>query len=136
MGVPTTPCREWHAANVKGYGYRWDRKRKRVVLIHRWVVAQLLGWDAIEGRVVMHLCDNPACYRYDHLRVATQDDNMRDAWEKGHTEGAFVTRTHCKRGHEFNEANTYVNPDGDRECRRCRADATARSRRGRLLRES
>lgn len=30
--------------------------------------------------------------------------------------------THCKRGHEFTEANTYRKPDGHRNCRRCRAD--------------
>ncbi len=29
--------------------------------------------------------------------------------------------THCKRGHEYNEANAYTNPnDGKRHCRKCR----------------
>lgn len=122
-----TACREWHGANTNGYGVRWDRKRKRVVLLHRWVVAQVLGWEAIEDLYVMHLCDNPACYRYDHLQVGTQQDNARDAWDKGRSDGAFVRRSHCKRGHEFTE-DTYVTPDGRRQCRRCRADAVARSR--------
>jgi len=27
--------------------------------------------------------------------------------------------THCKRGHEFTAANTYVSPDGWRHCKRC-----------------
>ena len=27
--------------------------------------------------------------------------------------------THCKRGHEFDEANTYWRPDGSRRCRSC-----------------
>jgi hypothetical protein len=51
--------------------------------MHRWVVAQIDGWDAIEGKVVMHACDNPACYRYDHLRIGTQADNTRDMDSKG-----------------------------------------------------
>ena len=28
--------------------------------------------------------------------------------------------THCKRGHEYTEENTYVHPDGTRSCRACR----------------
>lgn len=29
------------------------------------------------------------------------------------------SRTHCKYGHKFNENNTYMNPNGSRECRIC-----------------
>lgn len=28
-------------------------------------------------------------------------------------------RTHCKRGHLFDEANTYIGPKGKRRCRAC-----------------
>ena len=39
-------------------------------------------------------------------------------------------KTHCPKGHEYTEANTYVFSDGRRRCRRCRIDATiARNRR-------
>lgn len=34
-------------------------------------------------------------------------------------------KTQCKRGHAFNEKNTYVDPRGSQQCRRCQA--TARS---------
>lgn len=57
--------------------------------MHRWVVAQIDGWDAIEGKEVMHLCDNPACYRYDHLRIGTRSDNMQDSIAKGRFNRAF-----------------------------------------------
>lgn len=30
-------------------------------------------------------------------------------------------KTHCIRGHEFTEANTYWRPDGNRDCRKCKA---------------
>lgn len=30
-------------------------------------------------------------------------------------------RTHCKNGHEFTEANTFITPQGWRKCRRCAA---------------
>lgn len=31
------------------------------------------------------------------------------------------TRTHCPHGHEYNEGNTALTPDGRRQCRACRA---------------
>lgn len=35
-------------------------------------------------------------------------------------------RTHCMRGHEFSEGNTYWRPDGRRGCRVCRDDGAYR----------
>jgi hypothetical protein len=80
-----TPCREWRGATSHGYGQKWDKEQRKSVLLHRWVVAQIDGWDAIKGKVVMHLCDNPPCYRYDHLRISTHGDNGRDRNAKGRT---------------------------------------------------
>ena len=117
-----TPCREWQGAKSSGYGSRWDRELKKVVRVHRWVVAQIDGWDAIEGKVVMHLCDNPACYRYDHLRIGAQADNIADASRKGRTNNQYRGKTHCPQGHEYDEANTYTHPNGRRQCRRCRRE--------------
>lgn len=34
---------------------------------------------------------------------------------------ARKARTHCKRGHLFDEKNSYINKNGDRFCRACRA---------------
>lgn len=34
-----------------------------------------------------------------------------------------ASKTHCKRGHPFNLANTYYAPDGQRRCRTCLRDA-------------
>ena len=45
--------------------------------------------------------------------------------------------THCKRGHEFNEDNTYVNPnDGRRTCRICVAAGRAKWKRERGIPET
>ena len=115
-----TPCREETRLTSWGYGYRTvDGKRWRT---HRWVVAQIDGEEAIEGKVVMHKCDNPACYRYDHLAIGTQTDNMRDMSDKGRSNGQ--TKTHCVQGHEYTTENTYIKPNGNRSCKACKRAAT------------
>ena len=80
---PTSPCREWQgASDDRGYGKKRDKELRKTVLVHRWVVAQVEGWDALGGKAVMHLCDNPRCYRYDHLRIGTWNDNNQDMKSK------------------------------------------------------
>lgn len=122
---PPTPCREWQLhRNSAGYGMRWDRDLGRDVLVHRWVMAQLHGWDALRDRVVMHLCDNPACFRADHLLVGTHGLNHIDMHAKGR---GPERRTHCHAGHEFTPENTYWK-NGWQHCRACRREATRRWR--------
>lgn len=77
---PTTPCVEWTGATSGGYGVR--RIAGRNVRVHR------LAWEQANGpvpadRIVMHLCDNPPCYRLDHLVLGTHKDNSDDKWAKG-----------------------------------------------------
>src|SRR5512134_3040927 len=36
--------------------------------------------------------------------------------------------THCKRGHPWNEENTYISPNGKRNCRACRRITDAENR--------
>ena len=73
------PCREWTGQRTKA-GYGW---KKRHVYMHRWVMAQIHGWEALKGKVVRHHCDNPPCYRYDHLQLGTQADNIVDMKVRG-----------------------------------------------------
>jgi hypothetical protein len=39
-------------------------------------------------------------------------------------------KTHCPKGHPFNEANTAITRDGARRCRQCDAERGRRRRRG------
>lgn len=66
-------------------GYVQIRRGGELVLLHRWIV------ERVEGRtlkpwpeeVVMHVCDTPDCFLYEHLRVGTQRDNALDMLAKG-----------------------------------------------------
>ncbi|MGH7179882.1 MAG: HNH endonuclease [Tepidisphaeraceae bacterium] len=48
---------------------------------HRWIYAQLIG--PVDGVVVRHTCDVPACVNVQHLVLGTQLDNVHDAIERG-----------------------------------------------------
>jgi DNA invertase Pin-like site-specific DNA recombinase len=42
--------------------------------------------------MVLHRCDNPACFNPEHLFIGTQFDNMGDAKKKGRLGGAALIR--------------------------------------------
>lgn len=64
-----------------------------------------------------HLCRNRACCNPHHLEPVDNRTNLM----RGDTHAAHnAAKTHCVRGHEFTEANTYVVPRGGRACRKCR----------------
>jgi hypothetical protein len=65
----------------------------------------------IDRKVPVRRCCNPK-----HLEPVTPDENRwRGRWAP--TENA--KRTHCQRGHEFTDENTYFPARGGRQCREC-----------------
>jgi len=77
-----TPCRVWQGTVYPKGGHGCYHTGGRAVRIHRWVWEQAWGPIAA-GMVVMHLCDNPPCFRLDHLRLGTQLENIADRHRKG-----------------------------------------------------
>ena len=82
---PATPCLVYRGPlNAKSYGYpRLSKTDRQGNLLHRWVVEQLEGVPLAPGEKVLHSCDNPPCFRYDHLRRGTQSENLLEAVAKG-----------------------------------------------------
>jgi len=98
-----------------GYGNAWDGST--VVLAHRFAYETWIG-PIPEELTVDHGCRNPICINPVHLRLRTNEDNGGDNVIANRLRAA----THCKRGHRFDEANTYVDPAGRRHCRACRRE--------------
>jgi HNH endonuclease len=73
-------CWLWPRVNNHGYGrVDWFGKPRYT---HRVIAAMTYGAAAIHDMDVMHLCDSKACWRPDHLRPATTQENMIDYWTK------------------------------------------------------
>lgn len=80
-----TPCRLWQGAvDNHGYGtwHRYDNGQRDKVRPHRWVMEQVYG-SLKDDQVIMHLCDQPLCYRVEHLRIGTIAENNADMKAKG-----------------------------------------------------
>ena len=126
MGATPDDCWSWSAwTNDCGYGQiRIGPKGSRRLSAHRF--SAMLHFGMFDRRMwVLHTCDNPQCTNPRHLYLGDQSDNERDKVERGRH--FFKSKTHCIRGHEFTEANTYIRPGGGhRACRTCQRESNRR----------
>lgn len=68
------------------------------------------------GLTIDHLCKVRRCVNPAHLEPVTRGENVL----RGDTiTAANARKTHCPRGHEYDDANTYVCKRGLRSCRTC-----------------
>jgi hypothetical protein len=120
-------CWNWRGARnmQKDYGrFSFDG---RTEFAHR-VAHELFIGPIPAGLTIDHLCRNHLCVRPDHLEAVTSRVNTL----RGVSPAAVNARkTHCKNGHEFDQANTYWRPGGGRSCRRCHAIRTSSQNRRR-----
>ena len=112
----------------RGYGRISVGSRSRRV--HRVAYEEFVG-PIQEGLVVDHTCHNQdpgcpggvgclhrRCINPDHLEATTDKENIL----AGRSPSALhAAKTHCPRGHPYDEENTYVDPLGRRHCRECRS---------------
>jgi hypothetical protein len=96
----STPCRLWQGA-TSGNSYGTLRVGQDKVYVHRWVWEQANGPIPL-GMQIMHHCDQPLCYRLDHLALGTRSDNMMDMSRKGRGR-QVMQRTECGKGHPLEQ---------------------------------
>jgi hypothetical protein len=132
VNIDPTGCWEWTAfVDRDGYGL-FGESKGRTVRAMRFAYEQLVG-PIPEGLHLDHLCRNRRCVRPSHLEPVTLAVN--------NSRGAKAQATHCRNGHEFTEANTYVKPNGCRACKAChrereRASKERRAEASRRYREN
>jgi len=77
---PYFGCWEWGGpTNENGYGTA-NVKGYSSSLVHRIVFEAIYGWVP---DLLRHRCDNPLCYRPDHLLPGDHKSNARDMVERG-----------------------------------------------------
>jgi hypothetical protein len=116
------PC--WVVGKTDGRGYGQIRVDGRDLGAHRVAYTELIGCIP-EGLKLDHLCRNRACWNPYHLDPVTHRVNV--------LRGAGLTaqsarRTHCLNGHLYDAANTYIKPNGSRQCRACHRDSISARR--------
>lgn len=118
---PEDGCLVWMGRRNYGYGsFSCGSIRRKTYRAHRFAYEMFRG-PIPEGMVLDHLCRNKACVDPWHLEAVTREENLRRGLPSPSDINA--AKTHCIKGHPFNEANTYFRPkDGSRTCKKCKAD--------------
>src|SRR5712671_3499964 len=89
-----TGCWNWIGAKAgNGYGVvNWNGDQ---IYAHRFAAMLWLGFDLTSNLEVLHRCDNPSCFKPDHLFIGTQKDNIDDAVRKGRVPQLFARQLFC-----------------------------------------
>lgn len=111
--IVDTNCWEW-LGSCAGNGYGQVYMSNKHWKTHR--LSYLFYYGYLDSELTIdHLCRNKKCVNPTHLELVTQRiNNLRS----DNITAINSRKTHCKRGHEFNETNTRI-WKGGRFCRKC-----------------
>lgn len=123
--IDSTQCWLWIGSRNRRGGYGRFRLREKLWVAHRVAYEAFCG-PIPEGLTLDHLCRCTRCVNPTHLEPVTVAENIR----RGTQGWNMSVRTHCPRGHTYDETNTRMDKRGSRHCRAC-AREKARERRAR-----
>lgn len=116
----TENCWLWLGAIARGYGVY--SVKSKPVKAHRFLWEKVNG-PIPYGLVLDHLCRVRSCVNPEHLRIATQRENILCGTGKS---AKNAIKTHCSKGHEFTSQNTFRPPGrpNTRQCKVCSREST------------
>ena len=113
-------CWEFLGCLDQGYGRAVFRGKDGNV--HKHVYEELVG-PVEEGLELDHLCRNRPCCNPAHLEPVSRKVNIL----RGDSPTAMNARkVACLKGHPLSGDNLYLPPNGKRQCRACRKEASAK----------
>lgn len=124
---PESEARFWRKVDKTGVCWEWTGWRDsdgygkfggRRLLTNR---AHRLAYELVVGPIpddlpLDHLCRNPGCVNPAHLEPVTHRENILRG--VGRT-AQNARKTHCAKGHPYDEVNTIWRKSGGRRCRQC-----------------
>lgn len=140
---PTTAERFWASVDMAGDCWLWTGATARngygvfgvgegTVLAHRYAYEDQVALIPV-GLEIDHLCRVRNCVNPQHLEPVTSAENT----QRGLAGALRVRVEQCVNGHDYTPENTYIAPNGTRDCKACRRDrnrrykARRRAKRGR-----
>lgn len=98
-------------------GYGRIRVGHKMMGAHRLAYELWVG-EIPTGETIDHLCFNTSCCNPQHLRTLSHKENS--------ARQRSSMKTECVNGHSYSPENTYIRPDGSRDCRTCIASRVAK----------
>ena len=131
---PNTGCWLWlGCVDKEGYGKIAMPGQASARMAHR-ISYELHVGPIPEGLELDHKCRMRCCVNFQHLEPVTHLENMRRGVNIGaHLVAAQKAKTHCPKGHPYDEANTGPGHGSSdwRVCRACARDNDRNTRKAR-----
>lgn len=125
-----TPC-WWWVCTINKKGYAKFLANGKVVRAHKFLYEKMVGKVPV-GLILDHKCRVRHCVNPDHEEPVTPKENTRRGVVAQVVGQRGRDMTHCKKGHAFNENNTYhgvwKNGGKYRACRTCKRITMAKLR--------
>jgi hypothetical protein len=115
--IPFSGCWIWDSTIDKG-GYARITVNGKTVSAHRTAYKEFIG-EIPTGLEIDHLCKITFCVNPFHLEPVTHAVNVNRSNAATTNRYLASIRTHCRRGHEYSEENTYFYKSGYKQCRSC-----------------